>query len=251
MEHWIEQPSKPTNLVLAWQAPDQVEDRTRWAVGQLSANGEASTFRYFSDEQLRALNLGRGIVELRSCGYAGYPAFDLRQNSSGVFATGVMDAFLRRLPPRSRSDFKDYLSHFRYREPGDLSPMSLLAITEARLPGDGFSLIDQLDPDAVACDLVFEVAGHRHYASARPHLDEGMALDLVPEPSNRFDPMAVRIEAAGVLIGYANRLQSKSITAWLSHRATACWLARLNGRADSPKAWAFVRMRSSTKALAA
>ena len=96
--------------------------------------------------------------------------------------------------------------------------------------------IDQLDPDAVACDFVFEVAGHRHYASARPNLDEGIALDLVPEPSNRFDPMAVRIEAAGVLIGYVNRLQSRSVSVWLS-------------QSDSQLACSFEWQRRFTKSV--
>ena len=251
MDHWIECPSEPKELTLAWQAPESVKDRTRWAIGKLTHRDSGNTFTYFDDEAFRTLNAGREISELRRYGYAGYPAFDLRKNPSRVFTTGVMEAFLRRLPPRSRPDFRDYLAYFRFRETTDLSPMALLALTEAKLPSDGFSLIDRLDPDARACDLVFEIAGHRHYASTRSALSEGMRLDLVPEPSNDYDPLAIRVEAEGALIGYANRLQAPSIGSWLSHRATACWLMRLNGKQESPKAFAFLRMRPSSRALAA
>ncbi len=183
-------------------------------------------------------------------GYAGYPAFDTRKYSIRVFDTGVMEAFLRRLPPRSRSDFKDYLAHFRIRDTSRLTAMSLLAVTEARLPSDGFSLVDPLDPDASACDILFEIAGHRHYAATRPYLTEGAVLDLIPEPTNIYDSTAVRIEASGRLIGYVNRLQSKTVITWLSKRAVACWLERLNGATGSPEAFAFLRMRLSREALA-
>ena len=251
MEHWIEFPSEPTELTLAWQAPETIADRMRWAVGQLSYQGENSTFSYFSDEEFRTLNAGREKSLLRSLGYAGYPAFDLRKNGPSVFTLGVMEAFIRRLPPRSRSDFRSYLAHFRYRGQADLSPMTLLGLTEAKLPSDGFSLINRLDPMASACDLVFEVAGHRHYASTHAALSEGMALDLVSEPSNPHDPNAIRVEAEGQLIGYTNRLQSPSICSWLSHRNVSCWLMRLNGKPESPKAFVFLRMRQRSDALAA
>jgi hypothetical protein len=129
--------------------------------------------------------------------------------------------------------------------------MSLLAMTEAKLPSDGFSLIDRLDPVAVACDVVFEVAGFRHYATKQLGLLRGTKLALVPEPTNQFDPMAIRIDANGTAIGYVNRLQAPAISSWLASRAVACWLLRVNGTEERPKAYAFVRMRLSQQALAA
>jgi hypothetical protein len=250
MEHWIECPSQPTELILAWQAPTSVPDRTRWAIGKLIYRSSASTFEYFDKREFERLNLGRSISDLGRLGYAGYPAFDLK-NATNVFKEGVLEAFVRRLPPRSRADFSRYLEHYRYRGGVDVSPMTLLAVTEAKLPSDGFSLIDQLDPMATACDVVFEIAGFRHYASAHLGLVEGAELALSPEPTNQFDPMAIRINANDATIGYVNRLQASAIANWLTNRAVACWLLRMNGTVERPKAYAFVRMRLNKQVLAA
>jgi hypothetical protein len=35
LDHCIDHPSDPSELFLAWRAPDAVDDRTRWAVGLL------------------------------------------------------------------------------------------------------------------------------------------------------------------------------------------------------------------------
>ncbi len=129
--------------------------------------------------------------------------------------------------------------------------MGLLALTEAKLPSDGFSLIDCLDPDAETLEVVFEIAGHRHNAQTHASLSVGAPLTLVSDPDNAFDPQAVRIEAAGHLIGHVNRLQAPSVGAWLNHRNVSAWLVRLNGRPDAPRAFAFVQVRKRQDALAA
>lgn len=250
MEHWIEIPPNPSELTLAWRAPESEEDRKRWAVGVLSNRGNRPTFRYLEGEEFSRVNLGRTRSELTALGYHGYPTFEPSKSEDGLFVDGVMEAFLRRLPPPHRSDFSKYLEFYRYR--GDaLAPMSLLALTSARLPGDGFSLIDRLDPSTEACDLVLEVTGFRH---RRPHpslLHEGMPLSLVAEPENPHDADAVRVDASGTTIGYVNRLQARTVSAWLQTRVMSCWLVRRNGRPDSPVAFAFLRMRRSDNILAA
>jgi hypothetical protein len=58
-----------------------------------------ATFRYFTEDELVALNNGRESEKLKASGYAGYPVFDHAQQASGGFSTGVLEAFLRRLPP--------------------------------------------------------------------------------------------------------------------------------------------------------
>lgn len=47
--NWIEHFVAPKRLYLAWQAPDQLGDRFRWAVGELAINvdGDVSSLRYF------------------------------------------------------------------------------------------------------------------------------------------------------------------------------------------------------------
>ena len=252
MDCWIEAIGHPDRLILAWQAPDEYKDRVRWAVGELTGEGNGGRFRYYGGDEFRRLNDGRDSGQLTSAGFLGYPAFDPRRMStSGDFREGVIDAFMRRLPPASRSDFPRYLEHFRLRSADGLSHLSLLAVTEARLPSDGFSLIDPLNADTLARDVVFEIAGHRHNTRNRNALVAGQPLMLVSHPDNAHDPNAVRIEASGDLIGHVNRLQAATFGLWLKERAVSAWLLRLNGTPEKPRAFAFVRVRALANRKAA
>lgn len=243
MEHWIEEVGQTDRLILAWQAPDEVADRVRWAIGELAKTPRGAQFRYYDGEEFRGLNGGRSQDDLRAAGYFGYPAFDRRADASGVFHDGVLDAFMRRLPPAKRSDFPRYLEHFRLRASTDVSPFSLLGITEARLPSDGFSLVDPLDPNEPSRDVIFEIAGHRHNVTCRDRLVEGQPVDLVLDPTNEHDINAIRVEANGELIGHVNRFQAPTVGRWLNERAVSAWLLRLNGTPEKPRAFAFVKVR--------
>jgi hypothetical protein len=243
VELWVEHVDEPERLILAWQAPDNHPDRLRWAVGELVNTGEGVRFRYFDADEIRSFNNSRERGELEAAGYLGYPAFDPATNTAVWFDDGVLDAFLRRLPPRDRSDFPRYLEHFRLKPSNDLSPLALLGATEARLPGDGFSLIDPLDRRSRYRELVFEVAGHRYNAQARDRLSVGQEVRLVAEPKNPHDANAIRIEAAGELIGHVNRLQAPTVGCWLKERDVSAWLSRLNGTPEKPRAFVFVRVR--------
>jgi hypothetical protein len=240
METWIKHVDEPVRLILAWQAADLTGDRYRWAVGEVSREPDGAMFRYYRGEEFRRLNGGRDEAAASEAGFLGYPAFDLRKD---VFRDGVIEAFSRRLPPRSRADFTRYLEHFRLRSADTLGVFALLAVTEAKLPSDGFSLIDPLDASALRRDLVFEIAGHRHYRDSRAGLSEGQAVRLARDPSNSHDPHAVRIEADGRLIGFVNRLQAPTVGGWLETREVSASLLRLNGTPEKPRAFVFLRVR--------
>ncbi len=251
MDHWIDHPSDPSELILAWREPDEVEDLTRWAVGLLRKTDDGACFRYFDDEEFAELNGGRPRSILRSYGYAGYPAFDISKQPPGGFTENVLAAFARRLPQPTRPDFKLILEHYSVRIDAPMSIMSLLALTEAKLPSDGFSLIDRLDPSASCLEVVFEIAGHRHNAAFRDRLMLGQPLDLVPDPTNAYDVHAVRVEASGELIGHINRLQAEAVGQWLQYRDVSAWLVRLNGKPNHPRAFAFVSVRPQSRSVAA
>jgi len=242
MDRWIEHIGEPDRLILAWQAPDDQPDRSRWAVGELVDGPNGARFRYFGDEEMRALNNGRDRTDLKAAGYLGYPAFEPPSDTKW-HTDDVLGAFLRRLPPRDRSDFGRYLEHFRLRPTLPLTPFALLAATEGQLPGDGFSLIDPLDPEVPRRDLVFEVAGHRHNAQSRDQLRVGQEVRLVANPTNPHDENAVRIEANGELIGHVNRLQAPTVGRWLNERRVSAWIVRLNGSLEKPRAFIFLSVR--------
>ncbi len=242
IENWITEASEPDHLILAWQAPDEFKDRTRFAVGMLTCDAGEVRLRYFGDsDEFSKLNPGKTYRQLLDYGYAGYPGFQVDRVEH---RTGVLEAFMRRLPPRSRSDFAAYEQHLRVRPGTPLTDFALLGLSEAYLPSDGFSVVDPLDPTVDQRQLVIEVAGYRYYANkAGAVLPEvGDAVDIVPEDDNEFDPRAVAVQYKGHKIGNINRLQVETFRTWISQERIEASVDRLNGRVDRPRLFVFVRV---------
>jgi len=85
MNQWVEVPPAPLELTLSWKAPEQIESRTRWAVGILTVSGPTPCFRYLEGDEFRDANLGRSFSQLMAVGYRGYPAFDPRRSKGTLF----------------------------------------------------------------------------------------------------------------------------------------------------------------------
>jgi hypothetical protein len=245
---WFENPAEPTRLVLAWQAPDGVEDRRRWQVGELERHDAGVQFRYFKGSEFEAANAGRSVDDMRHQGFVSFPAFEYVPGKT--FNERVMETFARRLPPSSRSDFAQYLEYFSVRSSEVPSGFTLFAITEARLPGDGFSLVDPLDPDLASGEVPFEIAGFRYEAKLIVP-EVGQPLHLVPEPTNVHDDHAVQVFLGDQRIGYVNRIQAPVVTQWLTTRDLECVVLRFNGRPGAPRVYALLRLRSRLNTLAA
>jgi hypothetical protein len=70
-------------------------------------------------------------------------------------------------------------------------------------------------------NLSFYIAGVQHHPGMKKVcgvMEEGNRLLLIPEPSNKFDPNAVRIEYAkmdgeAVMLGYVPKIYSSAISA--------------------------------------
>jgi hypothetical protein len=162
----------------------------------------------------------------------------------------VMAAFLRRLPPRSRPDFEAYKAHFRLSRATELSDFAMLAYTEAKLPSDGFSLVNTLEGVSAPCELMLEVAGYRYYIKQTRPLHIGQRAKLVPEPTNPKDANAISVQVDDQIIGYVNRLQTEAFHRWIGKGEVMAEIERLNGSADRPRAFIFVWVRPSTSIAA-
>jgi hypothetical protein len=245
MPNQIEHIVEPGRLLLTWQSLDDARSRTRFAVGQVEA-GCPPTFTYFSEESFLRLN-GKSLADIRALGYAQYPAFN---PSKSRHADGVLDAFLRRLPPRNRADFDKYISHFRISRSTAFSDFALLGITEAKLPADGFALVDPLDDTARPRELMVEVVGHRHYrcdlAGAL-----GDSVELLPEPQNQWDPNAIMVVARGQKVGYINKFQCSAFHRWIDERRVTAVIERINGTAEHPRLYIFAKVSPGLASLAA
>jgi hypothetical protein len=240
VQNWIEHVWEPKQLLLAWQAPDHFGNRFRWAVGEISREGDNYALRYLQGSEFESLNQGKTVPELLALGYRGYPAFDPRQIRH---AQNVLPILMRRMPPRGRADFSDYKRLFRLPPDTSVSDFTLLGITEAKLPNDGFSLVDRLDGTAPHRELLLEVAGHRYYHSNLPRGNVvGDPVALVPEPENKFDRNAVMVRFHGLCVGYINRLQTDTFSLWLSERRVTGVVERVNGNPQRPRLFIFVRV---------
>lgn len=227
IEHTIES----RRLLLVWQASDGKE-RTRLVVGELLREGDTVTFRYLSQTE--------DFKRARELGFSCYPAF---RKIDRVYTEGVMDTFMRRLPPRKRGDFAKYLQQWRLVPENAPSDFALLAYSGARLPTDGFSLDWPLDEVNAPCELLLEVAGFRYQDGVSiDELDEGVPVSFRQEPDNIHDDKAIAIEWQGQRIGYVKRTQRDAVLRWLHDYEVDAYIERLNGTKERPVVYLFCRL---------
>jgi hypothetical protein len=225
---------EPKRLLLVWQGPEGTK-RTRFSVAELLRQGEeAVRFRYLSNTSDFASACAEGFVN--------YPAF---RKTDQTYDLGVVDTFIRRLPPRTRGDYGQYLEQFRLVPDKRISDFALLAYTGAKLPGDGFSIINPLEDVAGPCEILIEVAGFRH-ASELPqdHLRPGDMASFVPESDNMHDLNAVAIFVRGRKIGYVPRQQAGAIRKWCQTDTFSAQVERVNGRPERPLIYLFATLAS-------
>lgn len=154
--HFIKHIIEPNRLLLAWQSPEE-QCRTRYIVAELNATG--------TDISLTYLPQTKDNQEAQNKGFDSYPAFP----STNALHHNVLDAFMCRLPPRTRGDFTQYLEGLRLKPDAKLSDFALLGYSGAKLPSDGFSIIHPFSHVDGACELLLEAAGYRHLQKDNDH----------------------------------------------------------------------------------
>lgn len=232
IEHLVE----PHRLLLAWQRPMAGnERRSRRIVGEIEWRANCAVFRYLA-------NLP-DYLEAQQEGFQGFPAFAIGKEE---YASGVLDAFMRRLPPRKREDFSEYLAQFRLPIPFTGSDIALLAYTGAKLPGDGFEIIPDLSDATPPFELVMEVAGFRHQEVAVSSLSVGEPVTLVAEPHNPADPDAIAVRHGAGCIGYIAKPACAVVATWLRSYTVDASIERINGKPERPLVYLFVKVTSSS-----
>lgn len=166
-------------------------------------------------------------------GFKGFPAF---RNDGKKFDHGVLEAFIRRLPPRNREDFGDFLAQHRLPYPFNYSDIALLAYTGARLPSDGFSLVPVFRKDDVPCDYLMEVAGLRHVfqGDITQAIAVGDQISFTLDKGNPVEQNAILVVCRNQNIGYVNRAMRDTFHHWLEHFNIRATVERINGKPDRP-----------------
>ncbi|MES2883939.1 MAG: HIRAN domain-containing protein [Pseudomonadota bacterium] len=230
--NFIEHVHEPERLLLVWQGPEG-SSRRRFEVAELLRAGEGQVrLKYLLDTEC--------FHAARLEGFDIYPAF---RKLEPTYDLGVVETFMRRLPPRKREDYPQYLEQFRLRPQTEISDFALLAYTGAKLPGDGFSIINPLSPLRGKAEVMIEVAGFRHAADMTlTELSLGQAVTFVTEDGNIKDPNAVAIYADGRKVGFVPRQQTEAVRALMRHSGITAQIERINGSTERPLVYLLARL---------
>jgi hypothetical protein len=225
---------EPSRLLLTWQpAESSSQPRTRRVVGEIKKHGDEVVLRYLPETPDY-----QAAVE---CGFLGYPAFN---PTSVEHRQGVMEAFSRRLPPRKREDFGDFLAKHRLPEPFPLSDLALLGYTGGALPSDGFSLVPDFPDDPGPFDYVLELAGVRHVRGLNlSSVTAGDEVQFALDRENPIDRDAVFVVHRGKPLGYVNRALRSRVAKWAANGQLSATIERLNGKPDRPLVYVRLQYR--------
>jgi hypothetical protein len=231
MTRFIEHLVEPHRLLLYWQARES-QNRSRYRVGQLLKQDDEVVLQYEN---------GPEMMLARDHGFQGYPAFPLKQ---AEHRHQVMEAFKRRLPPRSRRDFSRYLELRAIPADAGISDFALLGYSGAKLPNDGFELVHPFDGPPEAFEVLIEIAGFRHEAEINvKQLEENDGIQFTLEPDNQFDPLAIRMESAGHKLGYVPRGYLDAFHRLIAGGASLEGeVFRINGTSERPLVYVLTRI---------
>ncbi len=223
---------EPTRLLLTWQP---TTGGTRYIVGQIDRQqGDTYVFTYHFDSDDYAL--------AKEKGFTGHPAFNLKYEEH---TNNVLDPFVRRLPPRKRKDFAEYLAQHLLQYPFEGSDFALLGYTGAKSPGDGFCLV--LDPEIFngEGEFIFEVAGTRYQEGLDlSKVMIGDLVELVPEADNHVDPHAIAVVHQSGRLGYINKVLCKALKEKIVKHKVSAFVAKKNGTKERPLVYLIVECRA-------
>jgi len=240
----IQNPIQTTRALLTWQRPlDAGEPRDRHVVGELRDSGDGIQFQYLSDDAL---------AEAFELGFEGYPGLPIGTYQSEPRADNVEAILMRRLPPIGRADFQRFKETFGLSVNAELTSLSLLAYTGARLTSDSFGVAETFDGFDGPFDYIFDVAGYRRYQQNSAGMVAGDTVRLVHERDNPHDENAVQVlNGNGDCLGYINRAQSAIIADRLLSCEISAHVFRFNGRQDYPKLFVYSSITPSGQQVAA
>lgn len=223
---------EPTRLLMTWQPLDMNAPlRTRRIIGEVCQENEGQiVFRYLIDTP--------DFEAASKAGFKGFPAFRLEDDE---VRQGVIESLLRRLPPRNREDFAEFLAQHRLPYPFNYSDMALLGYTGARLPSDGFALVPDFSQNGMPCDYLMEVAGLRHVFDDVDAIHEGDVVSFEIDHDNPVDQDALQVICHSQKIGYVNRAFKITLYRWLQSYHVTATIEKFNGKPEHPLVYVMIR----------
>jgi len=223
---------EPNKLLITWQSSDKAH-RTRFVVAELRKAHEKITLEY--------LNNTSDFRQACALGFDAYPAF---RETDKIHEQGIMDALMRRLPPKTRGDYVQYLEGFRINPDTGMSDFALLGYTGARLPSDGFAIIHPFNNANTPFEFLAEAAGYRYYRN-HVQINANEPVSFIIEPDAAFGD-TIKIVSNNNLIGYITRALIPNFKTWLKNEwVKEAWIEKINGSPDHPIIYIYVRVEPS------
>lgn len=229
---YIKKIVEPESLLLIWQGPGvSSESRKKRVVGRLyrDLGMEKVNLEYFNE----TIDFGEAI----SFGFDGYSPLDKKIR----YHFDILHFFLKRLPSRSRRDFRKYLDSIRVNNV-NISDFALLGYSQAKLPTDGFSLVNTFEGVTTDFEFLSEVAGARyHWGEGNP--DGSSTVQLVLEDENEYDSKAVRVDIDGKKAGYLNRVIALKYREWIAYAKVRASVEKFYRQEGCPCIWIYVEVQ--------
>lgn len=226
----IQQPIHTKSAYLIWQSPlngDGSRSRLPVAIMRSNSDGKVS-FEYLKETEDYSSAISEGFS-----GYTGIP-LDREDTSDAIHTLG------RRLPNPDRNDYPEFLERYGLSKEHNLSTLSLLAYTGAKLTSDSYSVSDTFEGFNRPFQYIFDVAGRSRFINETPDpkIDEHVIFQL--EPDNPIDPNAIKmVNSSGKCFGYLNRNQTEAAHRWIVNGSINARIYRTNGRANYPRLFVF------------
>lgn len=226
---------EPSRLAVTWQpAEEQPYARTRRIVAEVVPVPSGAMLRYLPNTA--------DYVEAEKCGFKGYPAFN---PTTVEHHHGVLEALGRRIPPRKREDFGNFLAKHRLPEPFPLSDLALLGYTGAALPSDGFAFIPDFPDHPGTFDYIMELAGVRYVRGANlGGVTPGDEVQFAFDRENPVERDALFVIHKGKPLGYVNRALRQRVAIWASTGYLTARIERVNGTTERPRVFVRLEYRS-------
>jgi hypothetical protein len=137
----------------------------------------------------------------------------------------LFPVFRNRVLSANRPEYASFLNWLNLPEKLD-DPVAILSLTGGKKETDTLEIFPKPRPDADGnCSVRFFVHGIRHIEGAEAEVQKLIAGDrllLVPEPENKYDKLALRLEKSGHVLGYCPRYLNADFNRLLELTPDSC-----------------------------
>jgi hypothetical protein len=228
---------KPKVLYLVWEDAD----RRRYKVGSFTE----TCFQYLHKEE--------SFIKAQEKGFKGFFSFPLTEEE--ISYPNPVPVFMRRLPPKNRQNYAEYLTAFGLdAENPPESDFTLLGYTGAHLLDDPYHVLNTFEGIKTGFSFISKVSAaqqcffsHNDEKSLNLASNPYPTLILKPDPENPKDPNAIQIfiqlSECLVPFGYVHKELTLSIKTWQNEgRRLEARLFRVNGQPNHRHAYASIHV---------